>query len=84
MDLIGKPAASTLSFAGASLLSLEPREVGRGKTFRIDLNQRAAPRLSLPRAEGFQIGDVGFVELRDVRDHYPVAMQVGSRDFLNA
>ena len=35
-------------------------------------------------AEGLELGDVGFVELRDVRDHHPVAVQVRARDLLDA
>ena len=35
-------------------------------------------------AEGLEIGDVGLVELRDVRDRDPVAVQVGARELLDA
>jgi hypothetical protein len=34
-------------------------------------------------AERFQIGDIGFVEVRNVRDHHPVTAQVSARDFLD-
>ncbi|ABU78443.1 hypothetical protein ESA_03221 [Cronobacter sakazakii ATCC BAA-894] len=34
--------------------------------------------------ERFQIGDIGFVEVRNVRDHHPVTAQVRARDFLDA
>ncbi|ABX22687.1 hypothetical protein SARI_02840 [Salmonella enterica subsp. arizonae serovar 62:z4,z23:-] len=33
--------------------------------------------------ERFQIGDIGFVEVRNVRDHHPVTAQVRARDFLD-
>ena len=36
------------------------------------------------RAERFEIGDVGVVVLRDVRDHHPVAGEVRSRELLDA
>jgi hypothetical protein len=35
-------------------------------------------------AEGFQLGDVGIVVVGDVRDHHPVAVQVGAADLLDA
>ena len=35
-------------------------------------------------AEGFQLGDVGVVVVGDVRDHHPVAVQVGAADLLDA
>ena len=34
--------------------------------------------------EGLQVGDVGLVVLGDVRDHHPVAGQVGARELLDA
>ncbi|ABV14341.1 hypothetical protein CKO_03257 [Citrobacter koseri ATCC BAA-895] len=34
--------------------------------------------------ERFQIGDIRFVEVRNVRDHHPVTAQVSTRDFLDA
>ncbi|MNV35229.1 hypothetical protein D3C71_1266700 [compost metagenome] len=33
--------------------------------------------------ERFQIGDIGFVEVRNMRDHHPVTAQVSTRDFLD-
>ena len=35
-------------------------------------------------AEGFELGDVGVVVVGDVRDHHPVAVQVGAADLLDA
>ena len=35
-------------------------------------------------AEGFEIGDVALVVIGDVRDHHPVAMQVGAGNLLDA
>ena len=35
-------------------------------------------------AEGLEVGDVGLVELRDVRDRDPVAVQVGAGELLDA
>ncbi len=34
--------------------------------------------------ERFQIGDIGFIEVRNVRDHHPVTAEVSTRDFLDA
>ena len=33
--------------------------------------------------ERFQIGDIGLIEVRNVRDHHPVTAQVRTRDFLD-
>ena len=35
-------------------------------------------------AEGFQVGDVGLVKLRDMRNHHPVAGEVGAGNLLDA
>ena len=35
-------------------------------------------------AEGLEVGDVGVVVVGDVRDHHPVAVQVGAADLLDA
>ena len=35
-------------------------------------------------AQRLELGDVGFVELRDVRDHHPVAREVGAGDLPDA
>ena len=35
-------------------------------------------------AQGFEFSDVGFVVVRDVRNHDPIAMQIRARNFLDA
>ena len=35
-------------------------------------------------AKGFELGDVGVVMVGDVRNHHPVAMQIGTTDFFDA
>ena len=49
-----------------------------------DLDARLLVFLVELDAEGFQLGDVGVVVVGDVRDHHPVAMQVGAADLLDA
>jgi hypothetical protein len=49
-----------------------------------DLDARLLVLLVQLHAERFELGDVGIVMVGDVRDHHPVAVQVGAADLLDA
>ena len=61
-------AATAALIRNASIVTLTP-------AFSFSLLRRDAER--------FEIGDVGLVELRDVRNHHPVAREVGAGDLLD-
>ena len=77
------PLASSDALKSGNFCSAATRRLDQEREHR-ELDARLLVFLVERDAQRFEVGDVGIVELRDVRDHHPVAREVGAGDLPDA